>query len=84
MIELLTLHDHGAITPEHFELARKVKGSPTLVWQLKGWERDLAISAWQAGMGIVWTIGIISGLVSLVLFSATRLSNIRTRNKGKV
>lgn len=71
-LQLLRARDEGTITQQHIELARRIKASPTLVWQLDGWERSLGIEAWRAGMQVVWTIGIVSGLISLTLFVATR------------
>lgn len=73
VLQLFTEHDGGVLTAEHAELARRIKGSPTLVYQLHGWQRRLAIEGWQRGMQVVWIIGIVSGVVSMGLFFATRL-----------
>lgn len=59
-------YDDGIIPDDQQELIRKLIGSPALVWQLKGYEKQAAISAYQDALRTMFLAG--AALVLLMTF----------------
>lgn len=59
-------YDDGVIPDDQQELIRKLMGSPALVWQLEGYEKQAAISAYQDALRTMFLAGV--ALVLLMTF----------------
>lgn len=51
-------YDDGVIPDDQQELIRKLMGSPALVWQLEGYEKQAAISAYQDALRTMFLAGV--------------------------
>lgn len=56
---------HGQLTAEDWSLVNRLKGSPKLVWQLHGWQREVGIQAYEYAIKIIFLFAIIAGILSL-------------------
>jgi hypothetical protein len=60
-------YDDGVIPDDKQEIIRKLMGSPALVWQLEGYEKQAAISAYQDALRTMFLAGV--ALVLLMTFA---------------
>ena len=56
-------YDDGVVPDDQQELIRKLLGSPALVWQLEGYEKQAAISAYQDALRTMFLAGVALVLV---------------------
>ena len=57
------------------DLIQRLKGSPTLVWQLDGWQRDVGIMAYQQAIKSVFWLAFGCAFVAVILQALTRIGN---------
>ncbi|KAK9898539.1 MFS general substrate transporter [Cystobasidium minutum MCA 4210] len=63
---ILPYRRDGRLTPEDWLLINRLKGSPTLVWQLAGWQREVGIKAYEYAIKVIFLFAIAAGILSLI------------------
>jgi predicted MFS family arabinose efflux permease len=56
----------AGLTQEDWALIARLKGSPNLVWQLQGWQRDIGIKAYEYAIKVIFLAAIISGVLACI------------------
>lgn len=77
--------EDGRLTAEDWGLINRLKGSPTLVWQLDGWQKDIGIKAYDYAIRTIFLVAIFAGVLSLVaqVFTYSRNTDIDAgKNEG--
>lgn len=64
----------GRLTSDDWALINRLKGSPTLVWQLNGWQKDIGIKAYEYAVKTIFLVAIFAGVLSFIaqLFTYSR------------
>lgn len=63
---IIPYRKNGVLTVEDWALINRLKGSPTLVWQLNGWQKDIGIKAYEYAIKIIFLVAIFAGALSFV------------------
>lgn len=63
---IMPYRENGRLTADDWALINRLKGSPTLVWQLKGWQKDIGIKAYEYAIKVIFLFAIVAGILSFV------------------
>lgn len=82
---ILPYRESGQLTSEDWALINRLKGSPTLVWQLNGWQREIGILAYEYAIKTIFLVAIFAGILSFIaqLFTYTRATGHTTGKEGE-
>ena len=72
------------LTQADKKLVQRLKGSPTLVWQLTGWKRSVGIMAYEQAIKSVFWMAFGCAVIALVLQALTSLGKERNKPETTV
>lgn len=56
----------GKLTSDDWDLIARLKGSPTLVWQLQGWQKEVGMQAYEYAIRIIFLVAIFAGVLAFI------------------